>query len=86
LAVAVKVRQRCLALIIREEGTANGLTLRERECLALSRNGKTSAEIGQALSISERTANFHIANVLQKLGVRSRRDAARKALALGLID
>ncbi len=86
LAVAVKARQRCLALIVRETGAANGLTLRERECLTLSRNGKTSAEIGQALSISERTANFHMANVRQKLGVRSRRDAVRKALSLGLID
>jgi DNA-binding CsgD family transcriptional regulator/tetratricopeptide (TPR) repeat protein len=63
--------------------TANhpaGLTAREAEVLDLVRAGLSNAEIGQRLYISPRTVDRHVSAVLQKLGVSSRREAARMAI------
>ena len=49
---------------------------REREVLALLCQRLSDAEIGEALSISPRTASSHIAHIYDKLGVSSRREAA----------
>jgi DNA-binding CsgD family transcriptional regulator len=49
-----------------------GLTRREIEILQCLYEGRTKAEIGEALSISPRTAGTHIANIYGKLGVSSR--------------
>lgn len=51
------------------------LSPREFECLGWSSHGKSAAEIGMILSISERTASFHLDNARAKLGVRSLRQA-----------
>jgi non-specific serine/threonine protein kinase len=48
------------------------LTAREREVLQLLARGSRNREIGQELVISERTAEWHVANVLAKLGLESR--------------
>jgi predicted ATPase/DNA-binding CsgD family transcriptional regulator len=48
------------------------LTAREREVLQLLARGARNREIGQELVISERTAEWHVANVLAKLGLESR--------------
>ncbi|WP_334187320.1 autoinducer binding domain-containing protein [Noviherbaspirillum sp.] len=61
------------------------LTLREREVLRWTAEGKTAYEIAQILSISERTVNFHINNVVTKLGTCNKTQAAVKAAALGLL-
>jgi len=55
----------------------NGVELkpRELECLQWATAGKTAWEMGQILSISERTANFHLGNVRAKLGVCTLRQA-----------
>ena len=61
------------------------LTAREREVLSLLARGRANAEIAQKLFITERTAKFHVGNVLEKLGVEDRRQAAERAAELGLL-
>jgi len=52
------------------------LTGREREVLALVAAGKSNKEIAQALSVTVWTVSFHVTNILKKLGVASRVEAA----------
>jgi DNA-binding CsgD family transcriptional regulator len=63
-----------------------GLTPREREVLALIAIGRTNREIAQTLFISPKTATVHVSNILGKLGVRSRVEAATMAHRLGLVE
>jgi DNA-binding CsgD family transcriptional regulator len=63
-----------------------GLTERELEVLAYVAAGRSNREIGQALFISPKTASVHISNILRKLGVTSRVQAATAAHRLGLVD
>jgi DNA-binding NarL/FixJ family response regulator len=60
------------------------LTRREREVLALVAEGYTNRRIAEALFISESTAGVHVSNILGKLGVSSRAEAAAVAARLGL--
>jgi len=61
-----------------------GLTARQIEVLALMTEGLTNAEIAERLVVSQRTAEHHVAAVLTKLDVTTRREAARRAYELGL--
>lgn len=61
------------------------LTRREREVLALLGEGRTNKQIAQSLSVDVRTAEFHVANVLGKLGLQSRAQAA-SYVAQGTIE
>ncbi len=56
------------------------LTTRELECLQWTAMGKTDAEIGTILTISARTARFHIENAKRKFGVSTRIQAVAEAL------
>ena len=56
-----------------------GLTLREREVLILLAAGRTNPEIAKSLFISPKTASVHVSNILAKLGVTSRVEAATLA-------
>jgi DNA-binding NarL/FixJ family response regulator len=60
------------------------LTPREREVLALLAAGGGNRDIADALYLSPETARTHVRNLLRKLGVHSRADAARLALRSGL--
>ena len=62
-----------------DEDSALGLTAREREVLQLLARGYTNPEIATRLVISVKTASVHVSNILRKLGVSSRIDAARIA-------
>jgi DNA-binding CsgD family transcriptional regulator len=64
-------------------GAAFGLTARETEVLALLGLGRTNREIAEELFISEKTASVHVSNILRKLGVTSRFEAARVGQELG---
>ena len=60
------------------------LSDREREILRLIANGSTNREIADALFITEGTVKNHVTNILGKLDVRDRTQAALKARELGL--
>ncbi len=61
-----------------------GLTTREAEVLSLVAAGRTNRQIGDELFVSVKTASVHVSNILRKLGVNSRVDAAAVAQRLGL--
>lgn len=63
-----------------------GLTARQLEVLALLAEGLTNAEIAERLIVSQRTAEHHVAAVLVKLEAPTRREAARRATELGLVE
>lgn len=62
------------------------LTDREIEALTWVARGKSSTDIAVLLNVSERTVNFHINNVIRKLGVATRVQAAIQCALLGLIS
>lgn len=66
--------------------TPGSLTRREREVLSLVVNGMTNRQIAQRLTISEKTAEGHVGNILAKLSCSSRIKAAELAKATGLLE
>lgn len=56
----------------------NALTEREAAVFALVAEGKSNAQIGAALNLSENTVKFHLKNLFAKLGVTNRTEAAAK--------
>jgi LuxR family quorum sensing-dependent transcriptional regulator len=62
------------------------LSERERECLHWASAGKTDWEIGEILSISEKTANAHIERAKRKYNVATRVQAVVLALRAGEIQ
>ena len=63
-----------------------GLTARELEVLRLVAIGRSNRDIAAELFISAKTASVHVSNILAKLGVGSRGEAAATAYRLGLFD
>ena len=57
-----------------------GLTPRESEVLAWVAKGKTNADVGAILQMSDRTVQKHLAHIYQKLGVETRTTATVRAL------
>jgi pimeloyl-ACP methyl ester carboxylesterase/DNA-binding CsgD family transcriptional regulator len=56
--------------------SSNGLSAREQEVIALIAAGKTDAQIAEALTIASATASRHVHNILEKLGMSRRSEAA----------
>ncbi|WP_346777296.1 AAA family ATPase [Streptomyces sp. HNM0575] len=71
----------------RAEGPADtfGLTQRERDVLHLVAAGRSNRQIAQELFISPKTASVHVSNILAKLGVGGRGEAAAMAYRLRLL-
>jgi DNA-binding CsgD family transcriptional regulator/tetratricopeptide (TPR) repeat protein len=63
-----------------------GLSGREREVLLLVAQGRTNREIGERLFISQKTVGVHVGNILSKLEVSGRVEAAAVAIRLGLTE
>jgi DNA-binding CsgD family transcriptional regulator len=63
-----------------------GLSGREREVLGLVAQGRTNREIGERLFISQKTVGVHVGNILSKLEVSGRVEAAAVAIRLGLTE
>ncbi|MER6914977.1 response regulator transcription factor [Streptomyces sp. NPDC000594] len=77
------------ALLAQEEqtpGTGRGgtLTEREREVLGLIADGRSNREIARALVLSEKTVKTHVSNILMKLDLADRTQAALWAVRNGL--
>ena len=71
---------------IAQVGDPFGLTARERDVLSLVAAGYTNRRIAETLFISQNTAGVHVSNILGKLGVSNRVEAASVALRLHLAD
>ncbi|MFI0167071.1 AAA family ATPase [Streptomyces sp. NPDC017095] len=67
-----------------DPAAAFGLTSRERDVLGLVAAGRTNRQIAEELFISPKTASVHVSNILSKLGVSGRGEAAAVAHRLGL--
>lgn len=70
----------------RQNESITHLTEREIEFLRMAAEGKTAGDISEALGVTERTANFHIGNAMEKLGATNKTHAVALAMRLGLLD
>jgi DNA-binding NarL/FixJ family response regulator len=77
-------RQLTRSLVAPKPQAADALTDREREVLVLVAMGLSNQQIADQLVISERTARTHVSNILGKLGVASRTQAALLAIREGI--
>jgi two-component system, NarL family, response regulator LiaR len=70
---------------VRAPESPEALTERETEVLRLLAQGQSNKEIAHTLNIGEKTVKTHVSNVLGKLGVQSRTQAALYAVRIGLV-
>jgi predicted ATPase/DNA-binding CsgD family transcriptional regulator len=84
--LAAMGRRGRLAVERADAGDPYGLTPRELEVLGLLARGRTNPQIGKTLFISEKTASVHVSNILRKLAVANRAEAAGLALRKGLVS
>lgn len=62
------------------------LSAQEIECLLWCKEGKTNWEIGEIMQISEKTVEFHVTNIIRKLGAANRMSAVIAGIRAGLIS
>lgn len=70
---------------VRAPESPETLTDRETDVLRLLAHGKANKEVARELSIGEKTVKTHVSNILAKLGVQSRTQAALHAVRIGLV-
>jgi NarL family two-component system response regulator LiaR len=70
---------------VRAPESPEALTERETEVLRLLAVGKANKEIARELGVGEQTVKSHVSNILAKLGVQSRTQAALHAARIGLV-
>ena len=75
-----------VAAVLAEHWGEADLTPRELEVLQLIRDGSKNKQIADRLSISENTVNFHIKNIVDKLGANDRTHAVTIAVRRGLLS
>ena len=63
-----------------------GITPREVEVLRLLAQGRTNPQIAQELAVSRGTVKIHVQNIIAKLGVSDRTQAAVRAIELGIFE
>jgi predicted ATPase/DNA-binding CsgD family transcriptional regulator len=78
-------REQAVAYALSPDSEPDVLTAREREIAVLVAEGRVNREIGEALGLSERTVEWHVSNLLGKIGVRSRAQIVGWTLARGLV-
>nr|HEX2172712.1 response regulator transcription factor [Dehalococcoidia bacterium] len=84
----VQLSPRAAARLLREVRTPDSpeaLSERETDVLRLLAQGKANKEIAADLTIGEKTVKTHVSNILAKLGVQSRTQAALYAVRIGLV-
>lgn len=80
------LKQRMSLTKLKSDKHPDGLTAREIDVLRLVATGKTNQEISRDLFISEHTVANHVHNILNKIGVTNRIEAALYAAKIGLTD
>ncbi|MEI6043135.1 MAG: response regulator transcription factor [Chloroflexota bacterium] len=86
----IQLSTQAVARLTRElrqpEAPPKDLTRREMEVLELLVHGRSNREIADCLKVTETTVKSHVSNIMLKLGVHSRTQAAMQAISLGLIS
>ena len=85
LAEFQRMNARAPSYFAAEEDDLIDLTRRELETLSVAARGASDREIAEELCISVHTVKSHMRNILAKLHVNSRREAARVARSKGLL-
>jgi NarL family two-component system response regulator LiaR len=84
-AVAARLMER-FAADGRQRSSADLLTRREHEVLGLIAHGMSNKAIARELGVADRTVKAHVSNILGKLGLTDRTQAALYAVREGLVD
>jgi two-component system, NarL family, response regulator LiaR len=85
----VQLSPKAAARLLREvrvPESPEALTERETEVLRLLARGQSNKEIARQLAISDKTAKTHVGNILAKLGLPGRTQAALYAVRIGLVS
>jgi DNA-binding NarL/FixJ family response regulator len=78
--------QHLLQATVRPAQSIDRLTGREQEVLTLLAQGQTNRQIADSLAIAEKTVSVHVSNLLSKLNLSSRTQAALYAARAGLVS